>query len=126
MQSSATVIQMVLQTLAPRGQERDSRRNLCELTQRLDSSSGVVRAFVLADATDPRRTVLVEEWTDAESMVREMRTDRFRALLSFVQSSAFAHSISFRSVTERDVLELVAEAHPEIAEPALPSEGGPW
>ncbi len=113
---------MVLQVLAPSGRERHCHQALRRLTRPLASASDVVQCFVLVDATNPRRIHYVEEWTDPESMYRELRTARFQALLAFMEGSASTPSLRFRTVTECGGLELVTEARRRVPGPPLPSK----
>ena len=111
------MIQLELRIVSdPNGVERMSQA-LYSLMPPVQLDRGCEGSRLYADPGESNSFFYVEEWASQEDLEREMRSERFRRLLSVMESSPVPPVLEFRFVTRTRGLDYVAEVLPIQAEP---------
>ena len=92
----------------------DTLRQLLEPTRVLP---GCACCDLFQDAQDPNRIALFEGWEDEESLIRHIRSRRFRAILAVVDLSVEPPEILFDWVARARGLDYIEQTLNNVIEP---------
>lgn len=101
--------------VAPKNQLEELRRALSALVGPTQVEPGCIFCQLLQEAGNPSSFRFESHWKTPEDLMRRMRSESYRSLLSLVELSVEPPEIEFHTVTETKGLELVRAVREKLA-----------
>ena len=106
----STVFQMDLRIKVPRKSRDDAVSLLRPFIESTRVLPQCISSVLRSDPEDRRSLWLVEEWVSEESLMRHLKSEAFRIVISAMELSQEAPEIRFRSCHDLGGIEIIEKA----------------